>query len=77
MPPGFPPSGVTYHQMVDYVATQVTPVEVDMDAHNVWHRDQLTIAQRADRAVRLGLASIWVAVAAIIVSIVLAVVLHH
>lgn len=77
MPPGLSPNGVTYQQMVDYVARVTDPMEDHMDAHDTWHRDQLTIAQRADRAARLSLASVWVAIGALIVTLVLGLAVHH
>lgn len=68
---------LTYEQMVAYVATQITPLEVDMKAHDEWHLDQLTIAQRADRAVRWAAWGVWIAGASLVSVIVLALVHHH
>lgn len=77
MATGIRAGAISYREMVEYVATVTDPLEAHMDAHDVWHRDQLTIAQRADRAARLALLSNWVAIAALVASVVLAVWLRH
>lgn len=77
MPIGGPQGGVTYLQMVEYVARVTDPMEGQMDAHDVWHLEQLTTAQRADRANRIAMFSVWIASGAFIASIVLGIVFRH
>lgn len=68
---------MTYSQMVEYVARVTDPIEAHMASHDVWHREQLTIAQQQGRTNRIAMLGIWVAVAALIAGIVLPLVFRH
>lgn len=68
---------VSYQQMVEYVARVTDPIEAHMSAHDSWHLQRLTVEQQAARANRLAMLGIWVAVAALVASIVIGVAFRH
>lgn len=69
--------GVSYSQMVEYVARVTDPMEAHMRTHDAWHLERLTTEQLAARANRVAMLSVYVALAAIVVSLLLAFLPHH
>lgn len=59
---------VSYQQMVAYVATQTNPLGDRMNEHDAWTLNQLTVAQRADRAARLAAWGVWIAAGALVLT---------
>lgn len=62
--------GVTYQQMVEYVARVTDPMEDHMTAHDTWHRDRLTAEEQANKANFRANLSIYIAAVAVVVTII-------
>lgn len=77
MASGVPFGAVTYQQMVEYVGRVTDPIEAHMSTHDAWHLQRLTVEQQAARSYRLAMIGVWVAVAALVASIVIGVAFRH
>lgn len=69
--------GVSYQTMVDYVRSELRPVEEHMADHDNWHRDRLTAEALAGRANRLAIWAVALAAVTGLGGLILQVVAHR